>query len=143
MHFKLSPRQLPHSYAFFRVINRFMVSGDISPSSLPGPPRSKIIDENIDTIRNMVEEKPNSSISLPTPTSNSILKLVNTVKISIASIKIISLLLWMILYQEPKLASNLMEEHLSTNWNTSRKGLIVNFWLGIFFPQMSNIRQYE
>ena len=32
------------------------------------------------TVRNMVEEKLNSSISLPTPTSNSLSELVNTVE---------------------------------------------------------------
>ena len=37
--FKLSPRQLPHSYAFFRVINRFIASDDVSSSKLLGPPR--------------------------------------------------------------------------------------------------------
>ena len=51
-HFKLSPPQLPHSYAFSRVINRFMACGDVSPSKLPGLPRTKIIEENIDTVRN-------------------------------------------------------------------------------------------
>ena len=30
-------------------------------------PGTKMIEENIDTVRNLVEEKPNSSISLPTP----------------------------------------------------------------------------
>ena len=43
-----SARQLPHSYALSRVINRFMASG--SPT--------KIIET-----RNLVEEKPNSSAS--------------------------------------------------------------------------------
>ena len=28
-HFKLSPRQFPHSFAFSRVISRFMASGDV------------------------------------------------------------------------------------------------------------------
>ena len=67
---KLSPRQLLHSYAFSRVIDRFMASGDVSPFKLPGPPRTKIIEENIDTVRTLIEEKPNSTISLLTPTSN-------------------------------------------------------------------------
>ena len=35
-YFKLSPRQLHHSYAFSRVINRFMASCDVSPSKLVG-----------------------------------------------------------------------------------------------------------
>ena len=52
------------SYAF-RGINRFMASDDVSPSKLTGPPRTKIVEENIDTVRNLVEEKPNSSISNP------------------------------------------------------------------------------
>ena len=39
-----------------------MAYGDVSPSKLPGPPRTKINEENIDTVRNLVEEKPNSSI---------------------------------------------------------------------------------
>ena len=55
-HFKLSPRQLPRSYAFSRVINKFMPSGDVSPSKLPGPLRTKIIEENINTVRILVEE---------------------------------------------------------------------------------------
>ena len=42
---KLSPRQLPHSYAFSRVINRFIAPYDVSPSKLPGRPRTKIIEE--------------------------------------------------------------------------------------------------
>ena len=50
-HFKLSPRQLPHSYTFFRVINRFMSFGDVSPFKLQGPPRTIIIEEYIDTIK--------------------------------------------------------------------------------------------
>ena len=62
-HYKWSPRQLPHSYAFSRVINRFMASGDVSHSKLPGPPLTKIIEENIDTVGNLVEEIP----TLPFP----------------------------------------------------------------------------
>ena len=57
-----------------------MASGDVSPSKLQGPPRTKNIEENIDTVRNLVEEKPNSFISLPTPTSISLLELVTTVE---------------------------------------------------------------
>ena len=45
---------------------------------LPGPPQTKIIEENIDTVKTLVEFKLNSSISLPTPTSNSLPLLVNT-----------------------------------------------------------------
>ena len=48
-HFKLLLRQLLHSYAFSRVINRFMASSDVYPSRLPDPPRTKNIEENIDT----------------------------------------------------------------------------------------------
>ena len=40
-----------------------MASGDVSPSKSRGPPRTKIIEENIDTIKNLVGEKPNFSIS--------------------------------------------------------------------------------
>ena len=36
-HFKLLPHELPHSYVFSRVINRFMASGNIYSSKLPGP----------------------------------------------------------------------------------------------------------
>ena len=79
-HFKLSPRLLHHSYALSRVINKFMTSSDVFPSKLPGPPRTEITEENIDTVRNLVEEKPNSANSLPTPTSNSLPELVNTVE---------------------------------------------------------------
>ena len=61
-----------------------MASGDVSPSKLPGPLRIKIIDENVYTVRNMVEEKPNSSISLPA--SNSLPELVNTMERYSASI---------------------------------------------------------
>ena len=57
-----------------------MASGGVAPSKLPGPPQSKIVEGNINTVRNLVEKKLNSSISLPTPTSNSIPELVNTVK---------------------------------------------------------------
>ena len=56
-HFILSPRQLLHS------LSRFIASSDVSHSKLPDPPRSKNIEENIDTERNLSEEKPNSSIS--------------------------------------------------------------------------------
>ena len=80
MHFRLTPRQLPHSYSFSRVINRFMSSGDVSPSKLSGPPRTKIIEENINTVKNLVKEEPNSFISFPSPTSNSLPELVNTVE---------------------------------------------------------------
>ena len=63
-----------------------MVSGDVSPSKPPGSPRTEIIEENIDTVRNLVEEKPNSTISLPTQTSNSLAELVNTVERYAASL---------------------------------------------------------
>ena len=58
-----------------------------------------------------------------------------------ASIKIKSLLLWMIFHQEPKLVSNLMEGHFSTNWNTSKNEWFVGFLLQIFFlkcPTLGN-----
>ena len=51
-----------------------MASSDVSPSKLPDPPRTKIIDENIDLVRNLVEEKPNSSIS-EVSTANSAMNL--------------------------------------------------------------------
>ena len=58
-----------------------MASGDVSPSKISGPPRTKIIEENNDAVRNLVEEKPNSSISevsatmnLPTDTLRKILR---------------------------------------------------------------------
>ena len=44
----------------------------------------------------------------------------------------------MMLYQEPKLASDLMEGHLSINRNPSRKDLIVNFLLPDIFS--SNVQ---
>ena len=47
-----------------------MASGDVSPSKLPGPPKTKITEENIDTVGNLVEEKPNSSISEVLTTMN-------------------------------------------------------------------------
>ena len=53
-----------------------MASGDVF--KLPDVPRTKIMKENIDTVRNLLEEKPNFSISLSTPTSNSLPELVNT-----------------------------------------------------------------
>ena len=37
-HFKLSLRQLPHSYAFSGVINRYIAYSDVSTSKLSGPP---------------------------------------------------------------------------------------------------------
>ena len=56
-----------------------MASGDVSPSKLPGPPQTKIIEENIDIVRNVVEENPNSSISeLRMNPLNSLPELVNT-----------------------------------------------------------------
>ena len=55
-----------------------MVSGEVSPSNFQGPHWIKIIEENIDTVRNLVEEKPDLSISLP--------KLVNTVEKYAASL---------------------------------------------------------
>ena len=82
----MSPRQLPRSYAFSRVVNRFMASGDVSPSKLPGLPRTKIIEENIVAKGNLVEEKPDISISLPTPISISLPELVNTVERYAASL---------------------------------------------------------
>ena len=63
-----------------------MASGDVSPSKLPGPLQTKIIEENIDTVRNLVEEKPSSSISLQAPTSNSLPEIVNTVERYAASL---------------------------------------------------------
>ena len=63
-----------------------MASGDVSPSKIPGLPRTKIIAENIDTVRNLVEEKPNSSISLPSLTFNFLPELVNIVEIYAASL---------------------------------------------------------
>ena len=61
-----------------------MASGDVSSSKLPSPPRTKIIEENTDTVRNLVEEKHISSIFLPT--SNSFPELVNTVERYAASL---------------------------------------------------------
>ena len=50
----------------------------MTPPSKPSSPlRTKIIEKNIDTVRNLVEEKPNSSIS---NLSNSLSELVNTVE---------------------------------------------------------------
>ena len=37
-----------------------MTYGDVSPSNIPSPLRIKIIEENIDTVRILVEEEPNS-----------------------------------------------------------------------------------
>ena len=39
-----------------RVNNRFITSGDVSPPMLPNLPRTKIIEENIDTVTNLIEE---------------------------------------------------------------------------------------
>ena len=52
--------------------------------------RTKIIEENIDIVRNLVLKKLNTStsISLPTPTSNSLPELVNTVERYAASLNI-------------------------------------------------------
>ena len=74
----MSPRQLPHSHAFSRVIN----AGDASPSKIPGPPVIKIIVKNVDTVRNLVGEK----TDLPIPTFNSLLELVNNVERYAASL---------------------------------------------------------
>ena len=49
-----------------------MAFSDVSPPKLPGPPRTKIVEENIDTVRKQVEEKANSSLFLLTPTSGAI-----------------------------------------------------------------------
>ena len=35
-----------------------MASGDVSPSKFPCPIRTKIIEQNVDTARTLVEEKP-------------------------------------------------------------------------------------
>ena len=64
-----------------------MASDDVSHSKLLGPLLTKIIENDIDTTRNLVEENPNSSISFPTPTSNSLLDLVNTTERYAASLK--------------------------------------------------------
>ena len=63
-----------------------MASGDVSSSELLGPPQTKIMEENIDTVRNLVEEKPNSSISLPALTSNALPELLNPVERYVASL---------------------------------------------------------
>ena len=39
-----------------------MASDEVSLSKLPGPLQTKIIEENIDTVRNLIKEKPNLSI---------------------------------------------------------------------------------
>ena len=85
-YFKLSARQLPHSYFFSWVINECMASAGVSPSKPLGPLRTKIIEKNIDTVKNLVEENPNSSISLPTSTSICLPELVNTVERYVASL---------------------------------------------------------
>ena len=86
-HFKLSPCQLPHSNAFFRVINRSIASRDVSHSKIIGLPRTKIIEKNIDTVKNLIEGKPNYAIFQPTqrPTPFQI-ELVNTVERYAASL---------------------------------------------------------
>ena len=63
-----------------QIVNIFMASSDVSPSKLPGLRRIQTIEENIDTVRNLVEEKANFSISFPTSNSNSHPELVNTVE---------------------------------------------------------------
>ena len=68
-----------------------MVSaGDVSLSNLPGIPRINIIEENIDTVRNLVKEKPNSfifevSTEMKNP-PNSLPELVNSVERHAASL---------------------------------------------------------
>ena len=123
--------QLPHSYAVSKVINRFMASSDVSPSNLPGPPWTKITEENIDRVRNLVEEKPNSSISLLTPTSNSLSDLVNTVERYDAKDQIITAVNHILPRAQACIESD--GGYLSTNWNSSRKDLIDNFVLPYIF----------
>ena len=60
-----------------------MAFGDVSHSKLSDPLRTKIIEKNIDTVINLIEKKPNSSISNP---PNSLPELVNTVERYAASL---------------------------------------------------------
>ena len=136
-HFKFWLRQLPHSYAFSRVIIRFMVSGDVSPSKLPGLSRTKFIEENIDTVGNLVEEKPYSSIS----------EVSTAINLSTSTVwKILRKILRKYPYK-PKTVQSLADKHklcrvqffnwrgtyLSTNLIPSRKNWIVYFYFGYFF----------
>ena len=60
-----------------------MASGDVSPSKLPSLTWTKIIEENIATVSNTVEEKTNSSIS---DHPNSHPELANTMERNAASL---------------------------------------------------------
>ena len=58
-----------------------MASGDDSPSKISGPPRTKIIEEKHSySKKKLIEDYLNSSVHLPTPTSNSLPELTNTVE---------------------------------------------------------------
>ena len=139
-HFKLSPRQLPRSYAFSRVINRFMAYGDVLTTKHPGHPRTKIIKENIDTVRNLVEEKSNSSFSEVSTAMNLLCgkfcgKHWENSHINLKQSKVLPINTNCVKYYFA------IWGQLSINWNPSRKDLIGNFLLRIPFPQMTNFRQ--
>ena len=137
-HFKLSPRQLPHSYTFSKVINRFMASGDVSPSKFPGPPRTKIIEENIDAVRNRRKAQffnfPfNSNFQLPSRAGE------HSGKISASLNKDQIITAVNDILPRTQACIETVEGHLSINWNPSRKYLIVYFWLLIFFIECQTV----
>ena len=136
-HFRLSPRQLPHSYDFSRVINIFMASGDASPFKLPAPPRTKIIEESIDAVRKLVEEKPNFPFSRCQQQWTCLRVLCDNIHINLKLSKVLPINTNHNTFCDTNRVDYnfVIGRYLSTNWNPSIKELIVNFLFLIFSPK--------
>ena len=132
--FKLSPRQLPHSYAFSRVINRFIASGDISSFNLPDQNYRRKHWYSIETWSKKSPTLP----FLRRQQQWTCLRVLcgrfwgkhwENIQLNLKLFKVLQILQ--------------LEGHLSSNWNPTREDLLVNFLLQIFSLEMSYIRQYK
>ena len=48
--------------AFYRVVAKFKETGTVQIQKSPGPSKTKIMEENITTIMNLIEDNPSTSI---------------------------------------------------------------------------------
>ena len=56
--FKVTPQHIPTLMAFSRVVTRFKETGCVKAQNPPGPNKTKITDENITTIKALMENYP-------------------------------------------------------------------------------------
>ena len=60
--FQVVPQHIPNLKAFSRVVNRFKETGCVKGRNPPGPLKTKIMDDTVNTIKAMMENDPTTSI---------------------------------------------------------------------------------